>query len=77
MVVPQAFTQPVYVTVTKAIGYAGASGFSVWWRLLVTAHRSQDIINALRLAKEFNLKIVLDGASEAHMLINEIKASGE
>jgi hypothetical protein len=38
MVVPQAFTQPVYVTVTKAIGYAGASGFSVWWRLLVTAH---------------------------------------
>jgi imidazolonepropionase-like amidohydrolase len=45
-------------------------------RMLVTAHRSQDIINALRLAKEFNLKIVLDGVSEAHLLISEIKASG-
>lgn len=45
-------------------------------RLLVTAHRSTDIMNALRIAKEFNLKIVLDGASEAHMLINDIKASG-
>lgn len=44
-------------------------------RLLVTAHRSMDIMNALRLAKEFNLKIVLDGASEAHMLINDIKAA--
>lgn len=44
--------------------------------LLVTAQKSQDIMSALRLAKEFNLRIVLDGASEAHMLINEIKASG-
>jgi len=36
MVVPQAFTQPVYVTVTKAIGYAGllglASGGACWSR---------------------------------------------
>jgi imidazolonepropionase-like amidohydrolase len=45
-------------------------------RLLVTAHRAVDIMSALRLAKEFNLKIVLDGVAEAHMLINEIKASG-
>ncbi len=44
--------------------------------LLVTAHRAQDIMTALRIAKEFNLKIVLDGASEAHSVINEIKASG-
>lgn len=44
--------------------------------LLVTAHRAQDIITVLRLAKEFNLRIVLDGASEAHMVLNEIKASG-
>ncbi len=44
--------------------------------LLVTAHRAQDIITALRIAKEFNIKIVLDGASEAHSIINEIKASG-
>jgi imidazolonepropionase-like amidohydrolase len=44
--------------------------------LLVTAQKAQDIMSALRLAKEFNLKIVLDGVSEAHMVINEIKASG-
>ncbi|MCV5737068.1 hypothetical protein OFN56_34730, partial [Escherichia coli] len=28
-------------------------------RLLITAHKDQDIMSALRLAKEFNLKIVL------------------
>ena len=45
-------------------------------RLLVTAHKVQDIVTALRLAKEFNLKIVLDGASEAPLLIADIKAAG-
>lgn len=44
--------------------------------LLVSAHKVQDIMTALRIAKEFNIKIVLDGASEAHLIINEIKASG-
>ena len=44
-------------------------------RLLVTAHKVQDIMTALRLAKEFDLKIVLDGASEAPLVINEIKAA--
>jgi imidazolonepropionase-like amidohydrolase len=44
--------------------------------LLVTAHQAQDIMTALRIAKEFNIKIVLDGASEAHLLLDEIKASG-
>jgi len=44
--------------------------------LLVTAHRAVDIMNALRIAKEFNIKIVLDGVSEATQVINEIKASG-
>jgi imidazolonepropionase-like amidohydrolase len=44
--------------------------------LLVTAHRAQDIMTALRIAKEFNIRIVLDGASESHLVINEIKASG-
>lgn len=45
-------------------------------RLLITAHKDQDIITALRIAKEFTLKIVLDGASEAQLVLNEIKASG-
>lgn len=44
--------------------------------LLVTAHQAQDIMTALRIAKEFNIRVVLDGASEAHLLMNEIKASG-
>jgi imidazolonepropionase-like amidohydrolase len=44
--------------------------------LLVTAHKAIDIMNALRIAKEFNLRIVLDGAAEAHLLISDIKASG-
>ncbi|MGI8812174.1 MAG: amidohydrolase family protein [Pyrinomonadaceae bacterium] len=44
--------------------------------LLITAHKAQDISNALRLAKEFNIRIVLDGASEAPMLVEEIKAAG-
>lgn len=44
--------------------------------LLVTAEAAQDIMTALRIAKEFNIKIVLDGASDGHMLINEIKAAG-
>jgi imidazolonepropionase-like amidohydrolase len=44
--------------------------------LLVTAHKARDIMTALRIAKEFNIKIVLDGASEAQTIINEIKTSG-
>ena len=44
--------------------------------LLVTAHKAQDIETALRIAKEFNIKLVLDGASEAKMIINDVKASG-
>ncbi len=43
--------------------------------LMVTAHRAQDIASALRLAKEFQLKLWLDGAAEAYLLIDEIKAA--
>lgn len=44
--------------------------------LLITAEKAIDIMSALRLAKEFKIKIVLDGASEATQLIPEIKESG-
>lgn len=44
--------------------------------LLITANRQQDIISALRLAQEFNLKIVLDGCADAPMVLAQIKASG-
>jgi len=43
---------------------------------LITAHRSIDILDALRLQREFGFRLVLDGASEAFMLIPEIKAAG-
>ncbi len=44
--------------------------------LLITVDRYQDILSALRVAKEFNLKIVIDGAAEAALVIDQIKASG-
>ena len=44
--------------------------------LMVTAHRSQDINNALRLAREFKFRLWLDGAAEAYLLVDEIKAAG-
>ena len=42
-------------------------------KALITANSSVDIMNAIRIAKEFNLKLVLDGAAEAYLLIDEIK----
>jgi imidazolonepropionase-like amidohydrolase len=44
--------------------------------LLVTAHRSQNIVAALRLAKEFSIRIVLDGASESYLVVEQVKAAG-
>lgn len=44
--------------------------------LLVTAEAAQDISTALRIAKEFNIKIVLDGVADGHLMASEIKASG-
>ncbi|MFT7484175.1 MAG: imidazolonepropionase-like amidohydrolase [Candidatus Paceibacteria bacterium] len=44
--------------------------------LLVTANRHQDIISAIRVAKEFNLRLVLDSAADAHMVLDEIKRAG-
>lgn len=42
-------------------------------KAIITANRSVDIMNAIRLSKEFNFKLVIDGAAEAYLLINEIK----
>ena len=44
--------------------------------LLITAHRAQDILSALRLAREFNIRVVLDGAAEAYLVTDEIKSAG-
>lgn len=43
--------------------------------LMVTAHRAQDIGNALRLQREFEFKMILDGGAESYLLIDEIKAA--
>jgi len=43
--------------------------------LLVTANRANDILTALRLAKEFDIRIVLDGAAESYTVVDQIKAA--
>ncbi len=43
---------------------------------MINAHRVADIMTALRLQEEFGFKLVLEGASEAYMVIDEIKDAG-
>lgn len=43
--------------------------------LLVTADRATDIASALRLAEEFPLRIVLDSAAEAYLLLEPIRSA--
>jgi imidazolonepropionase-like amidohydrolase len=44
--------------------------------LLVTVNRATDIDAALRIAEEFDIRIVLDSASEAYLVADRIKAAG-
>lgn len=44
--------------------------------LVIEVHRHNDIMTALRLAEEFGFDLVLAGASDAHLLIDEIRAAG-
>lgn len=44
--------------------------------LLVTAHRVQDIAAALRLADEFDFRLILDGAAESYLLTDRIAEAG-
>lgn len=41
--------------------------------LLITVHRHNDIMSALRLAEEFNFRLILDGAAEAYLVLDEIR----
>lgn len=43
---------------------------------LITANKATEIMAALRLAKEFDFKLVISGAAEAYLLLDEIKAAG-
>lgn len=40
------------------------------------AHRADDILTAIRIAKEFEVDITIDHGTESHLIIDEIKASG-
>jgi imidazolonepropionase-like amidohydrolase len=42
---------------------------------LVYANKTNDIMNAIRLCREFGFKLVIEGAAEAYKLIEEIKAA--
>jgi imidazolonepropionase-like amidohydrolase len=44
--------------------------------LLLSVQRANDIVTALRLADEFKLKLVLDGAAEAFLVVDRIKQAG-
>ncbi len=44
--------------------------------LKVHAHRADDILTAIRIAKHYDLKITLDHCTEGHLIAEEIKESG-
>jgi imidazolonepropionase-like amidohydrolase len=44
--------------------------------LLITAHQVPEIMAALRLQEEFGFRLILDGAAESYMVLNEIRDAG-
>ncbi|NPV88283.1 amidohydrolase [Coprothermobacteraceae bacterium] len=44
--------------------------------LKVHAHRADDILTAIRIAKEFNIRITIDHCTEGHLIPSEIAESG-
>lgn len=40
------------------------------------AHRADDILTAIRIAKEFDLDMTLDHCTEGHLILEQVKASG-
>ena len=62
-------------------------GFNAKWEALIPvvkgklpikvhAHRADDILTAIRIAKEFKLKMTLDHCTEGHLIVDQIKKSG-
>ncbi len=43
---------------------------------LVSVHRAQDILTAIRLQKEFGFQMVLDGVAEIYLVLDQVKESG-
>jgi imidazolonepropionase-like amidohydrolase len=44
--------------------------------LLITAHQVTEILAALRLQREFGFRLILDGAAEAYLVLDEIRQAG-
>ena len=44
--------------------------------LKVHAHQTNDIFTAIRIAKEFNLKMTLDHCTEGHLIAEDVAAAG-
>lgn len=44
--------------------------------LRIHAHRADDIATALRIAREFDLDLVLEHATEAHLIVDKVAAAG-
>jgi imidazolonepropionase-like amidohydrolase len=44
--------------------------------LLVTAHQVPEIMAALRLQREFGFRLILDGAAESYLVLDEIREAG-
>ena len=40
------------------------------------AHRADDIMTALRIAREFNLRITIEHCTEGHLIVDELKEAG-
>ena len=40
------------------------------------AHRSDDIMTAIRIAKEFDLKLTIEHCTEGHLIVDELAAAG-
>ena len=45
-------------------------------KVLITAQRATEILSALRLQREFGFDLVLDGAAESYLLLDEIREAG-
>lgn len=45
-------------------------------KAMVMAHTAHDIVTALRIQREFGFPMVLEGAAEAYLVIDEIKEAG-
>lgn len=40
------------------------------------AHRADDILTAIRIAKEFNLRMTIDHGTESHLILKQVKEAG-